>query len=289
MKYPAGLTQPTKRNFIKAARELAYYLHRDQKDKTGNPYREHLDAVYLGVIVLGGSDYAKAAALLHDSVEDQYMKFGGTIARCLDQLLEWGYPPFVVELIDAVTKRPGEAQASVIARIDALAEKHKSKDPNILKAADTLNNMRHDRHDELPEWTQDRHKKKYQPSLAHHLERIGVISTQTFHGELLAKKPVGQGTSWINSGKPRNYGAIVPTSVKGSTVIEWDWPLGYPAPIDRRVPMQLEQYYDKNGNTVIIKANEPILVYTKASWQAKQKKDPTWSPAHESRTGTKTP
>lgn len=88
---------------------IAREAHRDQVDKAGRPYAEHLAAVADGVRTRGGSDEQIAAAWLHDAVEDDVLS-----RRWLE---EAALPQQVKEMILAVTKRDGEDLVSYTGRI----------------------------------------------------------------------------------------------------------------------------------------------------------------------------
>ncbi|MFF9685682.1 HD domain-containing protein [Streptomyces sp. NPDC014623] len=88
---------------------LAREAHREQTDKAGRPYAEHLAAVAEGVRVRGGSEEQVAAAWLHDAVED------GVLSR--QWLDEASLPGRVKEMVLAVTKRDGEDLFTYTGRI----------------------------------------------------------------------------------------------------------------------------------------------------------------------------
>lgn len=112
---------------------LAAQVHRGQKDKAGRPYILHS----LRVMLAQETDLGMTAAVLHDVVEDT----GLTI----EDLRRMGYPKAVLELIDLVTRREGEAYDEYIerARRSPLAKR--------IKLADLEDNMDVSR---LPEVTE---------------------------------------------------------------------------------------------------------------------------------------
>ncbi len=75
-------------NETEFAEALARWMHRDQVDKSGRPYVEHLERV---VAMVEGDDDAQAAAWLHDILEDTRLT-----SRALGRL------GFSEEIIDAV-------------------------------------------------------------------------------------------------------------------------------------------------------------------------------------------
>lgn len=83
--------------------------HAHQKDRTGLPYMEHVQAVADGVKRRGGSDEQIAAAWLHDTLEDDVLS--------REWLATAALPPHVKDLVDAMTKRPGESDESYTRRI----------------------------------------------------------------------------------------------------------------------------------------------------------------------------
>ncbi|MFI8104397.1 HD domain-containing protein [Streptomyces sp. NPDC086023] len=89
--------------------QIARAAHEGQTDKAGRPYAEHLAAVAEGVRARGGSEAQRAAAWLHDSVEDDRLS------------VEWldsaPLPAEVKAMVLAVTKRPGEPAEEYAARI----------------------------------------------------------------------------------------------------------------------------------------------------------------------------
>lgn len=87
------------------AETLARTAHGGQVDKSGMPYAEHPARV--AARVHGGD--ARAAAWLHDVVEDTHVTFDDLRAR--------GFPEQVVAAIDAVTKRAGEPSEDYYARV----------------------------------------------------------------------------------------------------------------------------------------------------------------------------
>ncbi|MFJ6938863.1 HD domain-containing protein [Streptomyces sp. NPDC101132] len=89
--------------------QIARTAHEGQTDKAGRPYAEHLAAVAEGVRARGGSEAQRAAAWLHDSVEDDRLS-----AEWLDSA---ALPAEVKAMVLAVTKRPGEPPEEYAARI----------------------------------------------------------------------------------------------------------------------------------------------------------------------------
>ena len=84
---------------------LATQAHRGQRDKNGSPYILHPIRVMCRV----RTEIEKMIAVLHDVVEDT--------PTSLQDLINDGYPPQVVEAIDALSHRPGESYAAFIERL----------------------------------------------------------------------------------------------------------------------------------------------------------------------------
>lgn len=100
------MTSPREADVLVArAREIAVEAHMDDVDKAGEPYIDHPRRV----AETFDDPILEAAAWLHDVVED-------TDRWTLDALREDGFPEVVIEIVDAVTKRPGESYADAVGR-----------------------------------------------------------------------------------------------------------------------------------------------------------------------------
>ena len=121
---------------VERAYEMASYLHRDQKRRSGEAYITHPLAVATILADLGMTAPTLAAALLHDTVED--------CGYALDALRE-DFGDEIAQLVDGVTKldkvRYGEASAAETVRKMVIAM---ARDIRVLviKLADRLHNMR---------------------------------------------------------------------------------------------------------------------------------------------------
>ena len=121
---------------VERAYEMAAYLHRDQKRRSGEAYITHPLAVATILAELGMTAPTLAAALLHDTVED--------CGYALDALRE-DFGDEIAQLVDGVTKldkvRYGEASAAETVRKMVIAM---ARDIRVLviKLADRLHNMR---------------------------------------------------------------------------------------------------------------------------------------------------
>ena len=121
---------------VERAYDMAAYLHRDQKRRSGEAYITHPLAVATILADLGMTAPTLAAALLHDTVED--------CGYALDALRE-DFGDEIASLVDGVTKldkvRYGEASAAETVRKMVVAM---ARDIRVLviKLADRLHNMR---------------------------------------------------------------------------------------------------------------------------------------------------
>jgi (p)ppGpp synthase/HD superfamily hydrolase len=124
---------------------LAERAHAGQTDKVGEPYIEHVRRVVAAVANHG--DDAQMAAALHDVVEDT--------AWTLEQLAGLGIPRPVLDAVDALTARPGEAYEAMVRRAAA--------DPlaRVVKLADNLDNADEGRLVRLDQGTAERLRAKY--------------------------------------------------------------------------------------------------------------------------------
>lgn len=95
---------------VQLAEMIARFAHRGQTDKVGKPYIEHPERLAASA---GNIPEVEAAAWLHDVIEDTQFT--------LDDLLALGVYPIIVEAVDALTKRKGEARHDQIERAKANA------------------------------------------------------------------------------------------------------------------------------------------------------------------------
>jgi (p)ppGpp synthase/HD superfamily hydrolase len=106
-------------HILDKALRLAVQVHSGHVDRGGRPYLLHVLQV-----VVGCKDDLDAAALaaLHDVVEDSTLT--------LKDLREQGFPAHIIEGVDALTRRDGEAYEDAIERAagHALARKVKIAD-----------------------------------------------------------------------------------------------------------------------------------------------------------------
>ena len=95
----------TNEELVALAKRIAIEAHADQVDKAGAPYWHH--PAFVGDHVEASEE--KAVAWLHDVVEDTDWT--------LEALLAEGIRPDVVEGVEAITKREGEAYETYLDRV----------------------------------------------------------------------------------------------------------------------------------------------------------------------------
>jgi (p)ppGpp synthase/HD superfamily hydrolase len=100
------------------AATVAARAHSHQKRKDGTPYISHP----IRVAVRCTTPIEKTAALLHDVIEDSDIT--------IEELRELGFSQVILDIVDKLTKRPGEKYADFIERIstDAIAVQVKIAD-----------------------------------------------------------------------------------------------------------------------------------------------------------------
>ena len=236
---------------VTQARAIAYDMHKDQKDKAGQPYRLHLNAVQKGVVVLGGDAEEQIAALFHDAVEDFHTTY--------ELLKKINVTDRSLVMIEAVSKRSSEEQTKYRDRIvnagkdipKALADIGITKDSvgmstagqgaTRVKVADLLHNLRHDRvqvllDDSTKKYTAQRQAKKYKPMLAYLLMNLDLIVEEA--DTKIATKPVG--TAWGGTTTPPKSTTVekntkaVGKSWSVASLLRGDWVSGWSAPIRKR-------------------------------------------------------
>jgi (p)ppGpp synthase/HD superfamily hydrolase len=125
---------------------LAREAHEGQVDKIGVPYFDHVRAVADGLAPFGAE--MEMAGLLHDIVEDT--------PWTLDELRTAGIPESVLEVVDAVTNRPGEDYQGRLERISWHWRACR------VKISDNAHNSRADRAAFLEAKQRERLSRKYQ-------------------------------------------------------------------------------------------------------------------------------
>ncbi len=105
---------------LQKALQICYEKHYGQVDKGGKPYFLHPVIVAL----MGKTNQEKICGLLHDVIED---------TDCtLDDLENVGFSQEIIEVVDLLTKKPGESYEEYLMKIKAnnLARKVKVNDLN---------------------------------------------------------------------------------------------------------------------------------------------------------------
>ena len=148
-------------------REWARRLHGQQKDKDGQPYVTHLDAVALNTVRLFGFDETLIkVAYLHDTIEDTSC----TMKHVADE----GFDPDTRVALFHITKGKNERNPDYIKRV--LTNEIASK----VKLADITHNTEEARLATLSEDTQARLLAKYLPAKWRLEKDLGVPPTVTF-------------------------------------------------------------------------------------------------------------
>ncbi len=132
---------------LELARQIATSAHEGQVDKGGAPYIGHAARVAARV---RGDNAAEIVAWLHDVVEDTTVTLSDLRAH---------FPEFIIEAVDAMTRRSGEAPDAYYARVRA--------DPiaRAVKLADIADNTDPHRTALLPDDTRRRLTAKYDHAL----------------------------------------------------------------------------------------------------------------------------
>jgi (p)ppGpp synthase/HD superfamily hydrolase len=127
--------------------QFARRAHEGQLDKSGRPYISH------PLRVMGSlrDEHERMAAVLHDVVEDTSVT--------LEDLRAAGCPDDVLAAVAAVSKQPGEDQATYLARVAA------NPIARAVKLADIADNMSPERLARLDTATQERLRAKYESAL----------------------------------------------------------------------------------------------------------------------------
>lgn len=149
--YRAKRMRP-EQSLVERARMLAQISHKQQVDKGGKPYFEHVERVANRVQALGGDEIARAAAYLHDVIEDT------GVTR--DDLYRLGMPTAVLETVEMVTKRDGVPYGAYIYRVKQQPR------ARMIKWADLLDNTSPERMEQLDPATRIRLMQKYGEAMA---------------------------------------------------------------------------------------------------------------------------
>lgn len=109
---------------IQLAEAIARRAHKDHTRFDGQPYITHPLRVSKSLT----SDEEKAVGLLHDVIEDSPLSASNLLAE--------GVPTRIVEAVEVLTKRPGEAYTAFIERIATAPALERR-----VKLADILDNL----------------------------------------------------------------------------------------------------------------------------------------------------
>jgi (p)ppGpp synthase/HD superfamily hydrolase len=108
---------------LERAIEIATRAHAGQVDKAGQPYILHPLRLMLAV----RTTHERMAAVLHDVIEDTSLTS--------EDLVREGFPPVVIEAVQALTKQAGES------RIEAAKRAVQNAIARVVKLADVTDNM----------------------------------------------------------------------------------------------------------------------------------------------------
>lgn len=114
---------PVDENLLALAIAIATKAHDGQFDKAGKPYISHP----LTVMAQMDNLESKIVAVLHDAIEDSDLK--------ITDLVQQGFPAFIIEAIAAITKQKDEPYEDYILRVKSNAIARK------VKIADVTHNM----------------------------------------------------------------------------------------------------------------------------------------------------
>lgn len=134
------------------ALELATKLHDGQTDRIGAPYVEHVQRVGDAMRDAGYPQHVVIAAYLHDAVEDTH--------ATLSELAALGVPADSVQLVELLTRKPGQDYADYLngVKIDSCCM--------AIKIADITDNLSPARTSMLPASDRARLAAKYQAALS---------------------------------------------------------------------------------------------------------------------------
>jgi GTP diphosphokinase / guanosine-3',5'-bis(diphosphate) 3'-diphosphatase len=134
------------KNDLNNAFIIAFFIHKDQKDKVGDPYILHPIKIFTSVI----TKEQQIIALLHDVLEDSDIK--------LNQL-QYYFSDDIIEALEAISKRKNESYKDYLKRVK---ENNLAK---IVKYYDINHNLDPQRLYKLEESVRKRLIKKYEYAL----------------------------------------------------------------------------------------------------------------------------
>ena len=114
---------PVDEKLLALAIMIATKAHDGQFDKAGKPYILH----HLAVMAQMDTLESKIVAVLHDAIEDSDLK--------ITDLVQQGFPDFIIKAIAAITKLVGEPYEDYILRVKSNPIAYK------VKIADVTHNM----------------------------------------------------------------------------------------------------------------------------------------------------
>lgn len=141
-------------NLTARAHRIAETAHAGQDDKSGTAYISHPHRVATRLTAQRAGEEAVALAWLHDVVED-------TSLTLEDVAAAFPHMPDLIDALDAITHRPGEARTDYYDRVKA------SPLALTVKRADIADNTDPARTKFLDEPTRERLAAKYAKALAH--------------------------------------------------------------------------------------------------------------------------
>jgi hypothetical protein len=131
---------------------LAAHAHEGQKDKAGMPYLSHILRTVTMALNAGGDPNLPIVVALHDIVEDSVLSF--------DDLRAHGFSEAVVDAVEALTRRDGEAYPGFIQRCISSGDLVRDA-----KQIDIEDNMRPERLGRIHRQDRDRLEAKYRAAL----------------------------------------------------------------------------------------------------------------------------
>ena len=90
---------------VKRAEEIALKVHGNQLDKIDMPYMDHVSAVRLRTILMGGGRLEHLVAILHDTIEDAKPK---KFRKRIRNEIKETFGPYVYDAVIAISKKPNE-------------------------------------------------------------------------------------------------------------------------------------------------------------------------------------
>jgi hypothetical protein len=151
---------------VQLAREVAELAHTGQVDKLGKNYIDHPLRVHRNLLTnpefqaldRQAKEDCEVAALLHDVIEDSGENGSQRFEK--EDLLNLGFTPRSIELVDLLTRKPDVPKDDYYRAINA------NKLARLVKWADIADNLNKNRTDDLEPEIFDRLTAKYEHALA---------------------------------------------------------------------------------------------------------------------------